>query len=204
MQAQNTIKMIASFNRGIFIPLIGQHEQPVAVHNLLKEKGARVSLEHVRALMEGREREFKDFEVLQVLGHNGPVQPTQQMQAAAVRRPQMPSGLPGRLVTPGMQTANLQSPAPARARGRGREYLPNGAVKPLKRGTVYAKLMEMLLTGATMKELLAAAGNDTAGGVNDVLSWQIKQRGYGLTFDQDSQKYFLLLPEGHKTLTYQN
>jgi hypothetical protein len=202
MQAQNTIKMIASFNRGIFIPLIGAHEQPVAVHNYLKEKGARVSLEHVRALMEGREREFKDFEVVQVLGHQGPVQPTQQ--AAAVRRPQMPSGLPGRLVTPGVQQTNLQSPAPARARGRGREYQPTGVIKPLKRNTVYAKLMEMLLQGATMKELLAAAGNDTAGGVNDVLSWQIKQRGYGLTFDEASQKYFLLLPEGHKTLTYQS
>jgi hypothetical protein len=202
MQTQNAIKMIASFNRGIFVPLIGAHQQPVAVHNFLKEKGARVSLDHVRAMMEGRESEFKDFEVVQVVGHRSGAQEASPQQPAPVRRNPMPSGLPGRLVNPGVQQTNMPSPAPARARGRGREYAPSGTVKPLKRGTIYAKLMEMLVNGATMKELLSATSNTTAGGVNDVLSWQIKQRGYGLRFDQASGKYFLVMPNGHNKLTY--
>lgn len=205
MQTQNAIKMIASFPRGIFIPLVGVNEQPAVVHNYLKEKGARLSLDHVKAMMEGREQEFKDFEVVQVIGHHGDV--PAQASAPTIPRttaPSMSARLPGRLVTPGKQEPSLASPAPAVGRGRGREYAPSGTVKPLKRNTVYAKLMEMLLHGATMKELLGATSNTTAGGVNDVLSWQIKQRGYGLRFDQDTGKYFLVLPEGHKTLSYQD
>jgi hypothetical protein len=153
-------------------------------------------------MMEGRESEFKDFEVVQVIGHHAGAQQAQAQQPAPVRRNPMPSGLPGRLVNPGTQQTNLTSPAPAQARGRGREYAPSGVIKPLKRNTTYAKLMEMLVKGATMKELLAATTNTTAGGVNDVLSWQIKQRGYGLRFDQGSGKYFLVMPEGHKELKY--
>lgn len=205
MQTQNAIKMLASFSRGIFIPLTGVNEQPVVVHNYLKDKGARVSLEHVKAMMEGRESEFKDFEVVQVIGAHGatpqaaPVQPVQQQAA-----PTLPNRLPGRLVTPGKQEPSLPSPAPAATRGRGREYAPTGVIKPLKRNTVYAKLMEMLLKGATMKDLLGATSNVTAGGVNDVLSWQIKQRGYGLRFDPATSKYYLVLPQGHTALTYQD
>lgn len=202
MQAQNAIKMIASFNRGIFIPLVGVNEQPAVVHNFLKEKGARVSLDHVKAMMEGREQEFRDFEVVQVMGSRLPTQSA--MPAAVQQTPAMPSRLPGRLVNPGVQQSTLPSPAPAVARGRGREYEPAGDVKPLKRNTVYARLMEMLLNGATMKELLGATSNTTPGGVNDVLSWQIKQRGYGLRFDQNTSKYHLVLPKGHTGLTYQD
>lgn len=199
MQAQNTIKMIASFNRGIFVPLIGANEQPVHVHNFLKEKGARVSLDHVKAMMEGREQAFKDFEVLQVLGHHGTT-PHAEEPAPAPRR-QIPGALARAAAQP--QPTTMPSPAPAVARGRGREYAPSGEIKPLKRGTVYAILMEMLLKGATMKEMLDTTQNTTAGGVNDVLSWQIKQRGYGLRFDQNTGKYHLVLPKGHKGLTYQ-
>jgi hypothetical protein len=199
MQAQaQTIKMIASFNRGIYVPLIGRNEQPANVHNFLKEKGARLSLDHIKAMMEGREQTFKDFELLEVSGHHGGVQ---QVEPEAPRR-----GVPGRLAqaqnTP--QKADLRSTAPAVARGRGREYPPSGDdIKPLKRGTVYANLMEMLLKGATMKEMLESTTNATAGGVNDVLSWQVKHRGYGLRFDQETGKYHLVLPKGHKGLTYQ-
>lgn len=204
MQAQSAIKMIASFNRGIFIPLVGANEQPINVHNFLKEKGARVSFDHVKAMMEGREREFKDFEVLQVTkAESGAVQIEPQPAKAVETKPQ-PSRLPGNLLKPGVQKPSLQSGAPAIARGRGREYAPTGEVKPLKRGTVYAKLMEMLIDGATMKELLGATSNATPGGVNDVLSWQIKQRGYGLRFDQETGKYFLVFPKGHKELTYKD
>jgi hypothetical protein len=205
MQTQNAIKMLASFNRGIFIPLVGVNEQPAVVHSYLKDKGARISLDHVKAMMEGREQEFRDFEVVQVIGHHGPM-PTQTPMAAAPQ-PQAsvtPNRLPGRLVNPGQQEPSLTSPAPAVGRGRGREYAPSGQIKPLKRNTVYAKLMEMLVQGATMKELLSATANTTAGGVNDVLSWQIKQRGYGLRFDQSTGKYHLVFPDGHSTLKYQD
>jgi hypothetical protein len=66
--------------------------------------------------------------------------------------------------------------------------------------------MEMMLRpeGASMKEMLDKAGNKTSGGVNDVLSWQIKQRGYGLRFDEGTSKYHLVLPKGHDKLTYKD
>jgi hypothetical protein len=193
MQAQNAIKMIASFNRGIFVPLVGPNEEPVNVHNFLKEKGARVSLDHIRAMMEGKESEFKDFEVYEVRGQHLP-----QPSSTPVRP------LPGRL-TSSPQKTGMVSGAPAVARGRGREYAPSGEpIKLLKRGTVYATLMEMLVQGATMKELLESTSNATAGGVNDVLSWQVKQRGYGLRFDKETGKYHLVFPKGQRALKYQD
>lgn len=193
MQTQNTIKMIASLHRGIFVPLVGPNEQPVNVHNFLKEKGARVSLDHVRAMMEGKETEFKDFEVYECTKEVAGQQPTPPV------RP-----LPGRL-TSSPQKPVAVSGAPAVAKGRGREYAPSGEpVKLLKRGTVYAQLMEMLVQGATMKELLESTTNNTAGGVNDVLSWQVKHRGYGLRFDKETGKYHLVFPKGMRALKYQD
>lgn len=199
--AQNAIKMIASFDRGIYIPLIGANEQPLVVHNYLKEKGARVSLDHVKAMMEGRETVFKDFEVVQVTAAKAMAQ-----AAAPASKPIQAPRLPGRLVTgSGDTTPPLPSSAAMPvARGRGREYPASGQIKPLKRDTVYAKLMEMLIPGATMKELLAATSNTTAGGVNDVLSWQIKQRGYGLRFDTATGKFHLVFPKGQTALTYKD
>lgn len=193
MNAQNNaIKMIASFNRGIFIPLIGENQRPEGAYNTLKERGARISLEKVRNMMEGREEAVKDFEMLRVTGHRLSELP---QTAPAVKRGPVPTG---------NQNANLLSHAENVPKGRGREYPPSGTVKALKRGTVYAALMEMLMQGATMKELLSATDNTTAGGVNDVLSWQIKNRGYGLRFEKESGKYFIVLPHGHKSLTYKD
>lgn len=214
-QTANSVRMMASFNRGIYVPLVGPNADPNNVYNYLKDKNARISLEHVRGLMEGREELFKDFEVVTILdartirGESIPASSpvasdtaqavvnadVKQTVAPVVRR------VPG---TTGPQQTNLQSGSPQVARGRGREYAPSGIIKPLKRGTVYAQLMEMLMKGATMKELLAAVGNQTAGGVNDVLSWQIKQRGYGLRFDAATGKYHLVLPQGHTALVYQD
>lgn len=199
--AQNAIKMIASFDRGIYIPLIGANEQPLVVHNYLKEKGARVSLDHVKAMMEGRETAFKDFEVVQVTPATAGTQAT-----APAPKPVQAPRIPGRMLTGSSDTTPPlpSSGAMPVARGRGREYPASGVIKPLKRGTVYAKLMEMLIPGATMKELLSATTNTTAGGVNDVLSWQIKQRGYGLRFDQATGKFYLVFPAGQKALTYKD
>ena len=202
-QATAQIKMFASFNRGIFVPLVGPNADPKNVHNYLKDKNARISLDHVKGLMEGSESVFKDFEVVDIVGaktiagESVPSAPPVQTQIAApVKRTPVP-------IT-GPQKTTLPSGTQQVARGRGREYPPSGQIKPLKRGTTYAKLMEMLVVGATMKELLAATTNTTAGGVNDVLSWQIKQRGYGLTFDQATGKYKLVFPAGHTALTYQD
>lgn len=192
-QKPTQAKMLASFGQDIFIPLVGDNKDAVKVHTLLKNRGARIGFEHVKALLAGQEQSFKGFEVVTVSGTTIPQESTQQ--AAPVRRPmQQPQG---------PQSTVQASPAPT-GRGRGREYPASGNIKPLKRGTTYAVLMEMLMSGATMKELLEKAGNQTSGGVNDVLSWQIKQRGYGLRFDQQTGKYHLVLPNGHKELTYKD
>ena len=183
------VKMLASLSHNIFVPLLGKNTEPANVYNQLKNAGARISLEHVKSLMEGKESEFKDFRLMDLIP-NAPkaaeVTPTKMLRKASV------------------QKTNLVSPAPAVSRGRGREYLPQGDIKPLKHNTTYARLMEMCLKGATMKELLAATANVTAGGVNDVLSWQIKHRGYGLRFDSQTGKYHLILPKGHTSLVYKD
>lgn len=206
-QIQPGIKMFASFNRGIYIPMVGPNESPESVYAFLKERNARISLDRVRDLIEGRETMFRDFEVVTVQGHHG-VPQTLSIPAAsrvAAEDPNRPAPVVHRTPVPtGQQAANLVSGSPQVARGRGREYAPTGQIKALKRGTVYAQLMEMLLHGATMKELLAATSNVTAGGVNDVLSWQIKNRGYGLRFDAATGKYWLVLPKGHTSLTYKD
>jgi hypothetical protein len=197
MNAQTTsqIKMFASFNRGIFLPLVGANADPKNVYNVLKDKNARISLDHVQGLMEGRESVFKDFEVVSIVGAKTIAGDDQAQSAPVDKRSPVPMG---------PQKATLQSGTAQVARGRGREFPPSGQIKPLKRGTVYAQLMEMLVKGATMKELLSATSNTTAGGVNDVLSWQVKQRGYGLSFDQATGKYRLVFPQGHSALAYQD
>lgn len=194
-QIAGQVQMLACFGMDIFIPLLGDNKDAGKVHANLKNRGARIGYSHVKALLEGQEQSFKGFEVVTVSGHTVPQEANQQ--PAPVRRP---------MIAPtGPQVTKQTSPAPV-ARGRGREYPASGDIKPLKRGTTYAVLMEMLLqpAGASMKELLEAAGNQTSGGVNDVLSWQIKQRGYGLRFDQTQGKYHLVLPNGHKALTYKD
>lgn len=196
----NQIKMFASFNRGIFVPLVGPNSDPKNVYAYLKDKNARISLDHVAGLMDGRESVFKDFEVVNIVGAktisgiplNIGVDKTEQMTAKRSH------------IFKGGQKTDLLSTQEHAPRGRGREYPPSGVIKALKRGTVYALLMEKLVKGATMKELLSATSNATSGGVNDVLSWQVKQRGYGLSFDSSTGKYHLVFPKGHTSLTYQD
>jgi len=199
------IKMFASFNRGIFVPLVGPNADPKNVYTLLKDRNARISLDHVQGLMDGRETVFKDFEVVEVVGARTIAAEPVATIMAPVQQPGQPAPVVRRAPIPmGVQKTNLQSGTAQVARGRGREYPASGVIKPLKRGTVYAQLMEMLVKGATMKELLAATSNVTAGGVNDVLSWQVKHRGYGLSFDQATGKYKIVFPQGHTALTYQD
>lgn len=197
------IKMIASFNRGIFIPLVGINEQPDSVYNFLKEKNARISLDRVKNMMEGREEQIKDFEVLTCYGHHGAA-PQESIPAASKIATQPASVRPSLAIPKGPLSSDIKSSAPHVAKGRGREYPAKKEVKPLKRGTVYATLMEMLVHGATMKEMVASTGNTTAGGVNDVLSWKIKQHGYGLRFERETGKYHLVMPEGQSELLYKD
>lgn len=195
------IKMLVNLNRGMFIPLVGENAEPANVHKFLKDKNARIGFDTVKNLMEGREVSYKDFQIGTMQSDKGfhiPEPHTAAQKApvaAAVRKAPVPTG---------PQPATLKSAGPQVARGRGREYQPAGDVKALKRGTVYADLMELMLKGATMKEMLAKTTNATAGGVNDVLSWQIKNRGYGLRFERETGKYFLVLPQGHTGLTYKD
>lgn len=160
----NNVKMFASFERKIFIPLTGAPTDPEMVYNQLRESGARVALHRIDALISGKEDSIRDFEVVTVTGHqvNQPV-----------------------------------------ARKRTRDYDPSGdEVKSIKRGTTYAKLMEMMVEGATMNQMLAVTKNSTQGGVNDVISWQVRQRGYGIKFDKGTGKYHLVFPKGTKALVY--
>lgn len=195
--AANKVLMFANVSQNIFVPLEGGNKDAVKVHNELKGKGARIGFGHVKALLDGQEEMFKGFEVVTILTHAKVPQAVPQ-QAAPVRPP-VPSGP--------QSTAQRSAPVGGGGRGRGRGYEPSGQeIKPLKRGALYTTLMEMLLRpeGATMKEMLDRAGNKTSGGVNDVLSWQIKQRGYGLRFDDAASKYHLVLPKGHTALTYKD
>lgn len=160
----NNVKMFASFERKIFIPLTGAPEDSQVVYNQLRESGARVALHRIEALINGKEETVRDFEVVTVTGHH---------------------------------TGQAQQ------RTRTRDYAPSGEVKAIKRGTTYAKLMEMMVNGATMNEMLAVTNNATQGGVNDVISWQVRQRGYGIRFDKGTGKYHLVFPTGVKELVYQ-
>lgn len=199
MLNQSNLKMFASFRHNIFIPLIGDNKEPVKVYGLLKDKGARISLGHVKSLIDGKERVFNDFEILDIKDARTLKVPED------VDQPKPPPARPTPVAAKkGSQVSGQLSGAPAVARGRGREYSPEGIIKPLKRGTTYAQMMEMLMKGATMKELLDSTDNVTQGGVNDVLSWQVKQRGYGLRFEKETGKYFIVLPKGHTALTYQH
>lgn len=90
------------------------------------------------------------------------------------------------------------------ARTRTRDYDPCEPIKPIKRGTTYAVLMEMMVKGATMNEMLAVTNNATQGGVNDVISWQVRQRGYGIKFDKGTGKYHIAFPKGVTELVYQD
>lgn len=183
----SSARMFANFPMGILVPLVGSAAKPEVLHQRMREAGARIGLESIKQLLDGTVDTVRDFEVVKISGIHGQLVAHEE----EVNTP----------VNTGAQPATLKS-SPQQARGRGRDYPPTGEIKPLKRGTVYAKLMEMLLAGATMPELLAATENATAGGVNDVLSWQIKHRGYGLRFEKDTGKYFIVLPKGHKGLTY--
>lgn len=189
-QSPNSVKMLASFERNIFVPLVGDNTNPDNVHRLLKQRSARISVESIRALMDGQESKLRDFEVVTVMRSDD------EPAVAEVSKPA--------LKMPANQPANRVSKGPHLSRARGRNYAPQDEVKPIKRGTVYAKMMEMLLKGATAQQLKDSTTNATTGGVSDVLSWQIKDKGYGLRLDEATGMYYLILPKGQKEIKYRD
>lgn len=185
------IKMFANFNRGIYIPLLTEADNAKTIHDRIKGEGARISVDSISRLINGVEEVVKDFEVVTVTNHHVVVEKKTKSSDVQVfsRIPDSKLELP-------------KSPAIHASRGRGRNFDPQTPILASKRDTTYAKIMEMLKTGATMEDLLAATDNKTAGGVNDVLSWQVKHRGYGLRFERDTGKYFLVFPTGIKDIVY--
>lgn len=232
------VKMFASFNRGIFIPIVAPNDSFKAIHERIKEKGGRISPENVRRLLEGQEAMINDFEVVTVVDHHRPMPaaapvaaktaPVQAPAPVVAKRPvgrpplnrpavppqnpqfyrrandQKPATAPVQARTaPAPQP--LPSPAVHTSRGRGRNYAPQGELKPIKRNTLYARVMEMLLNGATMDDLMSLVPHHrTTGGINDILGYTIKEAGYGLAFDENTTKMYLVFPEGVNEIVYKN
>lgn len=162
----NNLKIFASLERKILVPLTGDASDPEMVYNKLRGAGARVALDRIQSLIDGTVENVRGFEVLTVMGHTNNEPPQQ--------------------------------------RRRTRDYDPTGELKTIKRGTTYAGLMEMMVKGATKGEMVAYTNNKTEGGVNDVISWKVRDCGYGIRFDKATGKYHLVFPKGVTALKYQD
>ena len=169
--------------------------QAMSVHHQLKGQNARIGFDRVMALLSGQEAMFKGYEVVDLATHN---KHAAQKLGGTVEAKLAPAPAP-------------QPPQPSKnvgARGTGRNFEPlsnpSKKVVPLKRGALYTRLMEFMMRpeGATHKFMVEHSGNKTPGGVNDVLGWQIKQKGYGLKYNQANGTYHLVLPQGQKELIY--
>lgn len=215
------IKLFASFNRNIFIPLVAPNNTPEIVHRRLKALGARIGRDSVQALIDGKVEMVKDFEVVSVQDHHAVVKGNPPQTAAP--RPPVTHTVPTGTTAPQQTTSALSvTPVPSnvvvqqippqpivrtsvqrRGKERGLGYLPQKMLVPVRRGTVYARLMEILATkGATIEELMVASGNKTHGGVSSLLFSQIKEKGYGIMYDPISEKYRLIFPKGVVGLVY--
>lgn len=204
------VKMFANLEQQppFLMPIKGDTKQAaLSIHSHLKGQNARIGLDRVMALIEGRENMYKGYEVVDIGTHND--------HAAKLLSPQgNPQAAPAPAPNPGQSTA--QPSKPVAARGAGRNYAPFSGRKwtldpnaekkvvPLKRGTLGTRLMEFMFRpeGASHKFMVDHSGNSTPGGVNDVLGWQIKEKGYGLRYDTAKGTYHLVLPEGQKELIY--
>jgi hypothetical protein len=160
-------------------------------------------MDRVLALLNGQEAIFKGYEVVTIGTHNDHAAKklTGQTTTQAAPAPAQSNAAPA-------PQSTAQPSKPVGARGSGRSYPPlsnpTQKVVPVKKGTLGTRLMEFLLRpeGATMKFMHEHSGNKTTGGVNDVLGWQIKQKGYGLRYDTTKGTYHLVLPEGQKEILY--
>jgi hypothetical protein len=79
---------------------------------------------------------------------------------------------------------------------------PASQLKACRAGSKQAMLIDHLARGATLSELVAALKPWTEGSVKSALYWDVaKVKGYGVrteTFDDGTQRYHLILPEGMK------
>ena len=183
----DVVKLFASFNRGIFIPLVEPNNTPEIVHQRLKELGARIGKGSVESLMNGSADVIKDFKVVSVNDHKTQINVSEQpvVSETVETKPNKVIKTTGR-----------------RGKVRSLGYPPQKRLVPLKRGTIYASLMEMVKDGATIKEMLEFTGNTTMGGVNNLIGHIIKSKGYGVSYDPKSEKYTLVFPKGITELIY--
>ena len=65
------VKLFASFDRNIFIPLVAPNNTPEIIHQRLKAMGARIGRDSVEALIQGTVEMVKDFQVVTVNNRKG-------------------------------------------------------------------------------------------------------------------------------------
>lgn len=211
------IKLFASFDRNIFIPLVAPNNTPEIIHQRLKAMGARIGKDSVEALIEGTVDMVKDFQVVSVQDNKRrPLDSDEDddelvevhKSRDTVHVPTTHS-VPANTIIPNNQPeVNVVDPkpvmrtSPRRGKERGTGYLPTKTLKAVRRGTVYAGLMEMLVTGATVDEMLKFTGNSSLGGVNNVLWSKLREAGYGLSYSPDTEKYTLIFPRGITEIIY--
>lgn len=168
-----TVRMIANFEKGIFLPMVGELANPVALHEKLKTLGAALGRHSIDLLLEGKEAMLRGFEVVTVNDkHLAP--------PVAAKRGDMPD----------VETHTREKGG----------YKPAGAIQSVRPGSQIAKGMEALVNGATVAELRKVLEHPSDDATMSFLMYRPKKRGYGLRKDGD--KYFLVFPEGVDKISY--
>jgi hypothetical protein len=165
------VRMFANFSKNVFIPLLGDLAKPDALYQKLKDEGANLSRHTVHALLEGKEKLVRGFEVVDVPNHH--------VSVGVAKRPETGAALVGMI-----------------------GYQPAGPVAPVARGSVIAKGMELLKDGITIEELREELHHEDNAATRAFLAYRPKKRGYGVRFDMESKKYFLVMAEGQNEIAY--
>ena len=191
---KSPIKLFASFDRNIFIPLVAPNNTPEIIHQRLKAMGARIGRDSIEALIEGTVDRVKDFQVVSVQGTQN-TQPEEQYdqiepQARSIMHVPTTHTLPANTIvsTPSSSVGHVtkttqiiptQRTSLRRGKARSLGYLPTKTLQPIRRGAVYAKLMEMVARpeGATVEEMVQMTGNKSLGGVHNLFVEPTQREG---------------------------
>lgn len=175
-----TIKMLANFEKNIFIPLQGAQESVDGLHAKLKDIGAALGKHSINLLMEGKEAAIRGFSIVDV--NRTEVEPAMAAKKSA---------------DPGA-AAGVAEEVVGRARSGG--YKPAGAIVAVRPNSQIAKGMEALQKGCTLAELQAVLAHPTPEATMAFMMYRPKKRGYGIRKDGD--KFFLVFPEGTDKISY--
>ena len=210
------IRLFASFDRNIFIPLVAPNNTPEIIHQRLKAMGARIGRDSVADLIDGKVEMVKDFQVVSVNDRHDRYDIDDVEDKEEQVRSPVTHSVPVNTVTqaqktepipvyhePEKKSAVLRTSHKRKGKARSLGYLPTKTLRPIRRGTVYAKLMERLISGATLEELKTLSGNSSLGGVNNMLWSKLREHGYGLRLDPSTEKYFIIYPRGITELIYE-